>query len=265
MGLRWRLRRLRPIARKPLVLARHRGLRPADVVLDEYPKSGGTWVAFMLGELLTGREVDFENQGAAVPAVGAHRGTAPSLPGSGRLLRTHEPYRPEYGKAVYLVRHVADVAVSYFHNLRWMKVDVDFERFLPALLRGQVDGYGPWASHVESWLDAAEADVLLVRFEDLKASPEAEVRRMVDFLGVAADDEIIARAVANNSIERMRRKQDQARATVFNDRDPSGDFVRTGTVGDSAVLLDEKGHRLIERYAGRALERLGYPIRLAGA
>jgi hypothetical protein len=237
-------------------------LTPADVVLDEYPKSGGTWVAFMLGEVLFGRPVDFENQEVLVPAVGRHAGLAPSLPGSGRFLRSHEPYRSEYRKAIYLVRNIADVAVSYFNNLRWLRIEVSFKEFLPALLTGRVDGYGTWASHVESWLDASvgSGEILVVRYEELRTSPEELLLSMADFLGVEADQDRIRSAVANNSLERMREKQERARDSVFTDRDPASDFVRKGAVGDSASWMDPEDEHLIARYAGATLERLGYSV-----
>jgi hypothetical protein len=258
-GLRWRLRRLRPILRKPLVWRRHwRGFSEHDVILDEYPKSGSTWLAFMLGQILFDTDVDFENMVAYVPGVGRHEGAA-NLPGrDGRLLRSHEPYRSDYRTVIYLVRHVGDVAVSYFKSLKWVAIEhVEFDDFLPMFLNGHIDGYGPWAAHVDSWLDASVPRFLLVKFEDLRVDPAATLSQICDFLGTDASPERILRSVDSNTIEGMREKEARARATVFRKRDRDSHYVRKGAIGDSLNYLSDEAIELIGRRAGKTLERLG--------
>jgi hypothetical protein len=206
-------------------------------------------------------EVDFENMGGYVPGVGRH-GQALRMPGQrGRLLRSHEPYRTDYRNAVYLVRHVGDVAVSYFKSLKWVGIEnVDFDEFLPMFLRGHIDGYGPWAAHVTSWLDAPVPRLLLVKFEDLRVDPAATLTRICDFIGVDAPAERVRRSVESNTIAAMREKEARARATVFRNRDRDSHYVRKGAIGDSLTYLSEDAIKLIERSAGPALQRLGYDL-----
>jgi hypothetical protein len=59
----------------------------------------------------------------------------------------------------------------------------------------------------------------------------------------------------------MREKETQARASIFGDRDGRAHFVRKGAVGESADMLQESDFELIDRFAGRALRRLGYEVR----
>lgn len=212
----------------------------------------------MLGELLFGRPLDFENQRDLIPGVGRHRSVA-TLDASPRILKSHEPYRREYRKAIYLVRHVADVAVSYYNWLEWLTITpLGFDEFLPLFLSGSLDGYGPWHSHVRSWLEAKDAEILVIRYEDLRINPQGSLERILDFAGAPLEADKISAAIANNTIEKMRGKEERARGSVFKNRSTDNHFVRKGAVGESAVWLDQGGWRLIEEYAGEVLRRLGY-------
>ncbi len=261
MRIGWHLRSVRPTLRKPVVLLRHRGLRPTDAFLAHFPKSGNTWLAFMLGEVLFDRSIDWENEGRYLPPVGQQNQAPETLPGSGRLLRTYEPYRSEYSgkKAVYLVRHVGDVAVSYFNWLQWWtKVEFDFETFLRHFFEGRIDAHGAWQNHVESWLTAKESDRLIVRYEDLRRSPESELTRVLGHLGMSSQPDRVQRAVENNTVENMRAKEDAVRETVFQGRNEQRRFVRKAAIGDSKEWLSDSALKLLERYAGNTLSQLGY-------
>jgi len=259
--VRWHLRRLRPLVRPPLVSVRHVGIREDDWIVAEHPKSGGTWLAFMLGEALFGTDMDFSNQSRFMPAVGRHR-HAPVVPGvGGRLLRTHERWRPAYARGIYLVRHVADVAVSYHRWLEWLGVPgVSFDEFLPEFLKGHIDGWGPWQRHVSSWLDARSSAVHIVRYEDLRADTEGVLACALRFIGVPMDAAVLARAVENNTFERMREKEEGARSSVFGTRTEGTHFVRSGAVGEGLRLLRPDQIAMIDRFAGPQLRRLGYEL-----
>jgi hypothetical protein len=236
-------------------------VRADDWILAEYPKSGGTWLAFMLGEALFGTEMDFSNQSRFMPAVGRQR-QAPAVPQvGGRMLRTHERYQPAYARGVYLVRHIADVAVSYHRWLEWLGVtDVSFDEFLTEFLRGHVDGWGPWQRHISSWLDARSSTVHVVRYEDLRSDTEAVVAGVLRFVGAPVSASALTRAVENNSIERMREKEERARASVFATRTEGTHFVRSGAVGEGLRILRPDQIAMIDRFAGPQLRRLGYEM-----
>src|SRR5579862_7415061 len=160
-------------ARAPLVWMRHRGFQPADVFVGSYPRSGSTWLRFMLLEILSGESSGFANTNEMLPDVGKHEAGAPVLPGGGRLIKTHEPFRKEYRKAIYLVRDARDVALSEFAYQKALGLaGDDFETYLPRFLRGQVNPFGSWTAHVDSWMNAKDkgfADVLLVRFDEMRS------------------------------------------------------------------------------------------------
>jgi hypothetical protein len=244
--------------RFPLLWARHRNLHPADVFLASYPRSGSTWLRFMLLEILAGQASDFSNTNEMLPDVGKHSSGTPVLPGKGRLIKTHEPFRNEYEKAVFLVRDPRDVALSEFafHRALGLAND-DFPSYLDQFLRSSVNPFGSWVSHTNSWLDAADtrrAKILPVNFERLKANPAMELERIVEFLGIPEIKHRIPVAIANNSVARMREKE-KARPQRTS---KNGNFIRSGSAGGWQSVLTPRQAQLIQHYAGDLLARLGY-------
>jgi hypothetical protein len=264
--MRWRLRRLRRPLRRPLVAWRHAVVEPADVVLASYPRAGSRWFEIMLGELLVGHEIDFYTRPYPIPFTDLLRrcpDTPRTLPGGGRALKTHERYRPEYRKAVYMVRHPGDAASSYYRQgSQWALPRVGFDRWFDAWIRGEIDGYGTWQENVESWLDAP-IPVELIRYEELKAGPEAALAAALRLFGVERDAEAISRVVQHNSLDRMLGKLDAAERSLVPSELPLRPDDIPDVRGESAVwsgILSDRQRDLLERYAGRAMERLGYEL-----
>lgn len=256
------LRRLlqRTPLRKIVVARRHRGLDDRDVFLASYPKSGNTWVKAMLGHMLAGAELeDFRDDNRFVPSVGLHESALRCLPSGGRLIKTHEPYRPEYRRAIYVLRDGRDVAVSYyFHYLRAEGSRETFSRFLHRFLEGRLDGWGTWSDHAQSWMNSGIQNterLLVIRYEDLRADCTGQVSRMSRFLGLELSSERIAAAVASSSLERMRSKE------TAHKRGANSDilFARKGQVGGWTEHFSKDDERLFLTHAGDCLRRLGYP------
>jgi hypothetical protein len=249
--------------RVPHIWLRHRGITPTDVFWAAYPRSGSTWSRFTLYEILTGREASFHAVNHAIPGVGRHRFRPHMLPGNGRLISTHEQYRTEYKKAIYMVRDARAVALSEFSYTRSLEFfRGDFDEFLEVFLRGKISGFGPWPQAIASWLNSPIAgtdNFLLVRFEDLRQNPVEGFKRMADFLGVNVDQERVRQAVANNSLDRMKEKE-----RVEPQRVSAGDgFVRSGSVEGWRSKLTPAQDRLVEQHAGSLLRALGYPVSAA--
>jgi hypothetical protein len=248
-------------ARGPLLRLRHRGFNSADVFFGSYPRSGSTWSRFTIFEILTGQEATFETVRAAFRGLGSHSKAPPLLPGGGRFLSTHEMYRSEYKKAMYLVRDGRDVLLSEHAYLKALgRFHGELDEFVSAFLHGKANGFGSWQRHVSSWLDSplasSTSNLLLVRFEDLRRDPEQEFRRIADFLGVRLESERLRMAIANNSLERMRAKEDRSPqgASV------RGRFVRSGSVQKWRTELSPNQLRMIDEFAGNTLLRLHYPV-----
>lgn len=252
--------------RAPLVWVRHRGIRQSDVFLASYPRSGNTWLRFLLAEILTENKVDFDNINRFIPELGLHRSAATLLPRDGSLIKTHEPHRAEYKRAVYLVRDIRDVALSNYARGRELGVleGTSFDDFLPSFLDGSASRVGSWMSHVRSWREsllAESSDLLLVKYEELRRDPEMNLMNLLSFLGVPADRSKVQKAVQNNSLARMRQKEDRSRALPLSSNE-NGRFVRSGAITGWKQRLTQHQIQLIEIGAGAELSSLGYPIGL---
>jgi sulfotransferase family protein len=248
--------------RRGLVRYRHLGVTDADAFLASYPRSGSTWLRFMLFEILTGRDADFDAVNEAVPYVGQHRRAPRLLAGGGRLIKTHELYRPHSWRIVYLVRDVRALLPSMYRQQRRAGSAKEIGAFVEAFVRGDAGPFGSWADHVRFWLGtepSAEEGLLLVRFEDLRKDPATIVGQILSFLGVDTDGSTVASAIRNNDLAAMKNKERRAsKAAILNQRDDLP-FVGSGSVEGWRDLV-AKDLEMVERSASWALQRVGYPL-----
>jgi hypothetical protein len=246
----------------PIRWVRHRGLRPSDIFFGSYPRSGSTWSRFVLYELLTGREAGFEAVNRTLLSVQRLNHGIAVLPNDGRMVGSHEQYQREYKRAIFLVRDCRDVMLSEYAYLTSLRLyRQDFDEFVAGFVgaRSRVNGFGPWQQHAGSWLDSPIAgtdNFLLMQFENLRRNPEDSFQRICDFLGVKVSREAVQKALANNSINRMREKERNTPQL------PAGkdSFIRSGSVAGWRGKLTESQLALIDEYAGSVLVRLGYPL-----
>ena len=253
----------RTFLRAPLVWLRNRGLDPNDVLLASYPRSGSTWMRFLLTRILTGKSAGFDTINQFIPEIGIHQHAANLLPGAGRLIKTHELYSPCYKRAIYLIRDVRDVLLSQYSREKelgliwWGEMDA----YLPVFLAGKVNNFGSWHEHIPNWLDSPlvkRGDLMVVQFEDMRRNPQQNLERVLDFLGWQASSESIAEAIADNTVERMRARENRAQKLHKSDKE-EGRFIRQGAIMGWREKLTEPQLQLIEEQAGEALARLGYP------
>ena len=259
---RFRHKAARTRFRVPLIWFRNRGLDPSDVFLASYPRSGSTWTRFVLYEILTAESSSFDNVNRGIPEIGIHWLAKPLLRENGRLIKTHEQYRKEYRRAIYLVRDMRDVIFSQYSREKELGILYDdFDSYLAKFLQGRISGFGAWQKHVESWLNcplSATGDLLVLRFEDMRRETESVIRQMLEFLGVHVDREEVQSAIENNSLDRMRIKETQS-VKLQQSKGEEGRFVRKGSVGGWREKLTEAQLRLIDDYAGEGLRIMGYP------
>jgi hypothetical protein len=237
--------------------------------MGEYPKSGVTWLRFLTYEALTKRPANWPDVNRTIIDRSY---AAPLLSGGRRVIPTHEAYRSDYRKAVYLVRDPRDIVSSEYAFVQALGFfNGDLDAFLRAFVAGRVNAYGAWHKHVTSWLDAADSgklDLLLVRYEDMRANPEAKLAEIVEFYGGDSDPALIHAAVENNTLEKMRAKEDAARRTVPASgksplrkmQDGGNRFVREGKVAGWRARLTVEQVRFLEKHTGAVLQRLGYPL-----
>jgi hypothetical protein len=262
------IRRLTKPLRNLVVRTRHSSLTGDDVLLASYPRSGNTWLAFLLYESLTGAPATFSATFERIPGAGRHRG-APALIGrKGRLIRTHESFRDGAGRAIYLVRDPRSVVLSlYSFSLRQGKYSGPFDDFFDDFVKGRVQPFGAWEGHVRYWLgreaDPGAEGVYLVRYEDLRSEPEKLLDGLLRWLGEDVDQDLIKNAVVNNTVDRMRIKEDQeASGTHFSGAaNRRFRFVNVGSTTEWRNRLSPDQLATVEEgQMGLVLRRLGYPV-----
>jgi hypothetical protein len=265
--------------RVPRVWSWHVGLKPQDIFQASYPRSGSTWLRFILFEILKGEEAGFGKIDKCIPEIHQHRGVPPILPEGGRLIKTHEQYRKEYTRSVLLVRDIRDVLLS--SHARSVELGLaplvskgDFDSFMMAMLKGTALQMGSWQEHTRTWLDsplAKNGNLMVVRYEDLRKKPEQVLGQLLEFLGVTADSRIIRKAIEDNSLQQMRAKEDKSRRAgeqtalleVNKKIAEEGRFVRKGAVGGWRTQLTDAQIKIVNQYAGEMLATLGYESGLA--
>jgi estrone sulfotransferase len=250
-----RSRALRGVA----VAARHRGLRPDDIFVASYPRSGNTWIRFLLADLATGEPADFESVDRLIPGVGFHEG-APGLANAHRLIKTHEPYRSEYRRAVYFIRDPRDVLVSWYRVTRTDPDDLgEIDTFVHDFMTDRASPYGSWSEHIRGWRQAKQrgAQILFWRFEDMRSDPSGALREIARFVEIPADEGQIEAALARNSPQRMRELEREGAEYLRKAIGHRSRGVRQGATGSWRELLTAE-HLAVLRPALELGAELGY-------
>ena len=198
---------------------------PGILWLASYPRSGNTWVRFLLTNLLF-EEVnksriiaDYIDE-IVDPLYPVSRPTDRSVTVFGsksvNIVKTHLPFcesmplRDQTAGAIYILRNPLDVAVSL-----WKRRIVDSENALNSFLtRGLVpDVFGlqdtSWQAHVHGWLQQGGSThsypVILVKYEDLVSDTFATCAKILDWLGIERSPGHVQRAVDLSSIGHLRK------------------------------------------------------------
>jgi len=194
---------------------RHYTVYPDDTFLVSYPKSGNTWVRFLLANLIyPNQTVGFSNINRLLPAPGVlSKRFLKKLPRP-RILKSHEPFDVRFRRVIYLVRDPRDIAVSEYHfdlKKRYISPSMTLEQFIKPFLAGETSSYGSWWEHVASWVGPcySQPRFLRVRYEDLLADPVGETAKIAEFLSIKADEERLKSAVTRSSADRMRKLEQQ--------------------------------------------------------
>jgi hypothetical protein len=247
---------------------RHYTVYPDDTFLVSYPKSGNTWVRFLLANLIHPNEdVGFANINRLLPAPGVITKRFLKTVPRPRILKSHEPFDARFRKVIYLVRDPRDVAVSEYHfdlKKRYIAADMTLERFMEPFLGGQTSSYGSWWEHVASWVGPRYGNpaFLLARYEDLLTDPIGETAKIAEFLGIQADEARLKAAVERSSADKMRKleKQDADKWTGTKNTVKDIPFVRAAKSGGWKESLPHRAVEQIEVAWFPLMNFLGYEL-----
>lgn len=196
---------------------------PPILWLASYPKSGNTWLRFLLRSAVLGPPAESIAVARSIPDI--HRPLPTAMePAFGGLLpiKTHfelsasHPLLAQTAKAVHVLRHPKDVLLSglNYTRLAGAKPSTATDRaYTEAFIaRGgdaafETQGFGTWAGHARSWTSAG-FPVHTIRYEDLQADAAAVMRGVLEFIGTelsqgVSDDALLA-AVKASSFDNLR-------------------------------------------------------------
>lgn len=229
-----------------------------DRILAAFPKSGSTWVRFVLCNLVSlrywkGRPLDFPLLDRTMPELGVTSLAPPWEHGEllPRVVKTHRPAWPVLRRipTVLLVRDPRDVMVSFFHHDAAQGGPRNPGDTLATFLRGRRYGIPAWIRHTRSWRDAG---AWLVRYEELKADPEGTFARLVAALGARIPEELLVEAVGRSTLEATRAAEERSGLDPEKGFDDSFRFVRKGAVGEGREVLSDDDRAWIRERLSRA-------------
>ena len=163
-----------------------------------FPKSGRTWIRYLLGQLGVDREIAFHhdrfefNDGAK--------------PAHDFDLASRLAHYRNVDRLVYLERDPRDVMVSLYHQVTGrFREFFGYEGTIADFIRDDYFGAANLDRFRRMWHEIArERGFPVVTYETCHANPAAVVRRIVDYYGFEIDDAAVARAVEASSFERMK-------------------------------------------------------------
>ena len=245
-------------------------VRPDDTFIVSYPRSGNTWVRFLVANLLHPQvPVTFDNIEQLIPDAEAQSKRYLRGVPSPRTIKSHSYFDPRYPRVIYIVRDPRDVALSYYDLSRKYRLIEDsypLERYIGDFVNGRLipPGRGTWGENVASWVFArgARPGFLLLQYEDITARPERELTKLASFFGIAASPELLQAALDRSSATRMRemeRTQGKNWISTRNKRDDIP-FIGAALVGEWKRKLRPEWVAEIEAAWGRIMVQLGYEL-----
>ena len=248
-------------------------VRPTDVFISSYPRSGTTLTQWILYLLTHDEQPDPAHLTKVSPwferslAIGELAGSDLERFPSPRVFKSHLPrqWLPDGARYIYVERDGLDVLVSYFHFYRaYLGFEGSLDEFHQRFMDGRVK-YGSWFEHVAGWRErASDPDVLIVRYEDMLSDRKASIERMVEFLGWERDERCVDRAVIESSFDAMKRREsvfDHATALLLERGVSPESFLRAGESGRGRSELTYAQVREIRERSskGRRLAIRGLP------
>lgn len=226
----------------------------ACTFLVSYPRSGNTWLRYLLANLIEPTiSWRLTNINDIVPDMYEVLDWCNSKPGT--IIKSHEPYTATYPKVIYLYRDGRDVSISYFDYYSKVKgYTADFACFLREFLEGSVT-FGSWQEHVSSWMFRDhEIPFLPLKYEDLVTDTVQQLERVSRFIGCPFSLIRAEQAMQRSTFERLKRD-----VRKFSPHASKG--FNGGVKGQPGKWKEVYDHDMLsefKRYAGQALSDLGY-------
>lgn len=227
-----------------------------DVFIAGFPKSGNTWFQLITVALLYGFNAEWVPDSVVQDLVpDMHFKSFYRRYSTPMFFKTHNPPLPEYRKVVYLLRDGRDAVVSYYHHTKDLfRREVNFSEFVQEYNIFSLK----WHEHVNVWLsNPYQAEMLIIKYEDLKQDGTRVLRRYCDFLNINRSQEYLQLVLHQTAFEKMRQRE---RNLGWDDPNWPKDrpFIRRGIIGS---YKDEFPKAALDKFlaqSGETLRMCGY-------
>jgi hypothetical protein len=163
--------------------------------------------------------------------------------------------------AVYFVRNPLDMVLSYArqygHTPEFAAAAIGRSDNSITGANGTVAQFlGAWSEHVRSWARCRAFPVLVLRYEDMHADPEAAFTRVLKHIGVPVDPQRVSRAVQFSSFGELRKQED---TSGFVERSPNSErFFHAGVIGQWRTELAPAAAEQICADHRKVMREFGY-------
>lgn len=197
-------------------------LRPSDVVVLTFPKTGTTMLQQVCEVLRTNGDMNFSEITEVQPwldnawdcgqELDADHRAAPRVFKSHQLLSAINPG----AKYVTIVRDPEKTFNSYFSFM--------LEKGMPDFLKyadlneyakaghfegNNIGGSNVWAYYLELWEALTLPNVLVLSYEEMVRNPRPQIRRIANFIGIKYDEDLLNLTERMSSMEFMKKCESQ--------------------------------------------------------
>ncbi|KAM9336660.1 sulfotransferase 2B1-like [Symphorus nematophorus] len=222
-------------------------LRPDDIIIATFPKSGTTWMQEIVPLIISAGDpasVETLPTWDRCPWMEETRASVLNLEErpSPRIFTTHFYYNmmpPSFfemkPKVINVMRNPKDVFTSalYFYWMASHIVDPGPQsEFVQKFLDGKI-AYGSWFDHVKSWLNAEDKErIMYITYEEMITDLKDSVARISQFLEKSLDAEVIAK-IADRCLFKNMKKNKMSDFSGMSVMDQTkSKFLRKGISGD---------------------------------
>lgn len=223
-----------------------------DVFVVGYPKSGNTWMQSLICGILFGVRPDLAPERLIQEIVpDLHYKKYYKRFGKTQCFKSHDLPSSMLKKVIYLVRDGRDVIVSYYHFLRATRdPKVSWDDFLAD--SSENIPFGSWKQHVTAWRENPfDADILWIKYEDLKLDPTKELTRVCSFIGVERSEEFLRQLCEQATFEKMRDRVEES--GMDHPMPEEFRFFRKGQVGSH---IDELPKNILKAFSNENFDEL---------
>jgi estrone sulfotransferase len=243
------------LQKRPLPAIR---IRPDDVFIVSFPRSGNTWVRFLIANLLAPDEkITFRNIENYVPSIYKSADTLDTREGR-RYIKSHNPCYELYPKLIYVYRDGRDALVSYYYYATGKNVfSGTFEDFIFSPF---VEQFTSWKEHITRAREFASKypdRILILRYEEMLIITLPALTSISAFLGPACEAQALAEAATKNSFEHLQKVEQESGGETLGKKFT---FFRTGTSNQWRDHFVPQLYQQFLQQNEQTLRSLGYRI-----